>query len=107
MKAIIVGVACFLLGVATSCFVAAHCAYGTAKRWNAVEKYMEHFRYPQSSKTKTGGSLPDPAASLAALVASGELKHVDLVFPNIPYAAEGVEQLRYRNTNRKERRPFI
>jgi hypothetical protein len=32
--------------------------------------------------------LPDIGPSLAALVAAGELNHVDLVFPNVPYGRE-------------------
>lgn len=74
-------------------FLACFALFGrlTSKcHWKIVESYNAHVNDPASYKpdSTTGLSVTtppgDPAPSLAALVAAGELSHVDLVLPTVP-----------------------
>ncbi|HWQ91567.1 MAG TPA: hypothetical protein VN673_07835 [Clostridia bacterium] len=61
----------------------------TKHHWRVVERYNAFVRDPANFKPDpaTGLSVTsppgDPAPSLAALVAAGELSHVDLVLPTV------------------------
>jgi hypothetical protein len=66
----------------------------TADHWRVVERYNAYLRDPANYKPDpaTGLSVAsspiDQAPSLAALVAAGELSHVDLVLPTVPDSRE-------------------
>ena len=63
---------------------------GTAAHWKRIETYNAYVNDPANFErdAQTGLSMVvEPAGldeSLAALVAAGELSHLDLVFPNVP-----------------------
>ncbi len=62
--------------------------------WQIIEHYRSYVEDPENYQHDpvTGLSYvenpPDIGPSLAALVAKGELNHVDLVFPNVPYSRD-------------------
>jgi hypothetical protein len=64
------------------------------QQWQVVEQYNAYVHDPRNytHDPATGLSttfLPvDPEPSLAALVAAGELSHLDLVLPNVPKTRE-------------------
>jgi hypothetical protein len=66
----------------------------TKHHWRVVERHNAFVRDPANYKpdATTGLSVTsppgDPAPSLAALVAAGELSHVDLVLPTVPKSRE-------------------
>lgn len=68
----------------------------TKHHWKAIEKYNAYVNDPANYKPdgSTGLSVTsppdDPTPSLAALVAAGELSHVDLVLPTVPQSRESV-----------------
>lgn len=51
--------------------------------WQAIENYKSYFANPDRWRGRA--APPYPEISLSILVSAGELKHVDLVFPNVPY----------------------
>lgn len=64
----------------------------TAHHWRAVESYVAYMRDSSDAKPdpQTGLSymtppMDDPEPHLAALVAEGELQHLDIVLPTVPY----------------------
>lgn len=87
----------FMLGFATH--FALFRQPSTTHHWRVVERYNAFVRDPANYKPDpaTGYSvisLPgDPEPSLAALVAAGELNHVDLVFPTVPKSHEAGRHL--------------
>ena len=80
---------------------AAHLAFfgtqSTKHHWRVVERYNACVRDSANYKPDTATDLSvtslrgNPAPSLAALVAAGELSHVDMVLPTVPKSRE-VEQ---------------
>ena len=66
----------------------------TKHHWQVVERYNAYVRNPANYKpdAATGRSVTsppgDPIPSLAALVAAGELSHVDVVLPTVPKSHE-------------------
>jgi hypothetical protein len=66
----------------------------TAHHWRVVERYNAFVRDPSKYEPDPGTGLSvtsppgDPAPSLAALVAAGDLIHVDLVLPTVPKSRE-------------------
>ena len=62
----------------------------TAEHWRLVQDHLAYVRNPANARLdpQTGLSAvtppSDPLPSLAALVAAGELEHVDFVFPVVP-----------------------
>jgi hypothetical protein len=63
-----------------------------ARHWRAVESYVAYMRDPSNAKPdpQTGLSymtppMADPEPHLAALVAAGELRHLDIVLPTVAY----------------------
>ncbi|MGB2997217.1 MAG: hypothetical protein WBC59_01090 [Phycisphaerae bacterium] len=64
----------------------------TAGHWRTVREYKAYITDPSNytPDPQTGFSVTeppnDPMPSLAALVAAGELNHVDLVLPTVPYS---------------------
>jgi len=66
----------------------------TKHHWKVVESYNAYVTDPTNYKpdTATGLSVTsppgDPTPSLAALVAAGELNHVDLVLSTVPKSRE-------------------
>ena len=77
---------------------AAHFAFfgqsTTKHHWHVIERHNAYVRNPANYKPDpaTGLSVTsppgDPTPSLAALVAVGELSHVDLVLPTVPKSRE-------------------
>ncbi len=74
--------------------VIAHWAWqdrtATARHWRAVEAYVAYMSDSSNAKPdqQTGLSyttppMDDPEPHLAALVAAGELQHLDLVLPTV------------------------
>lgn len=67
---------------------------GRTEHWGVIHEYRRRIEDPGSYKPAGPGGLmaasdlPDIGPSLAALAAKGELNHVDLVFPNVPYGRE-------------------
>jgi len=64
----------------------------TTAHWRAIESYNAYIHNPSNAKPDphTGLSYVDPPADdiephLAALVAAGELQHLDIVLPTVPY----------------------
>lgn len=60
-----------------------------ARHWKLVNEYNAYMRHPDNYSTYPSGlygiEVPyDPEPSLAALVAVGELEHVDIVLPLVP-----------------------
>ncbi len=68
----------------------------TKGHWRLIERYNAYMNDPANAKLDASTGLIvmtppcDPTASLAALVAAGELSHVDLVFPCVPRSREAV-----------------
>ena len=66
----------------------------TSRHWRAVQDYNTYVRDPSNYKpdTQTGllATEPpyDPEPHLAALVAAGELNHLDIVLPGVPQSRE-------------------
>jgi hypothetical protein len=66
----------------------------TKHHWRVVERHNAYVHDPANYKADAATGLSvtsppgDPEASLAALVAAGELSHVDLVLPNVPKSRE-------------------
>ncbi len=62
--------------------------------WEVIQEYRSRIEDPRSYEPAgppgllVADDLPDIGPSLAALVAKGELNHVDLVFPNVPYSRD-------------------
>src|SRR5882724_3768808 len=69
----------------------------TEHHWQVVRSYNAFVNDPSNYKpdAATGMSVTtppgDPLPSLAALVAAGELSHVDLVLPELPYRHDVVQ----------------
>ena len=67
-------------------------AQDIAYHWQRVNDFNEHIRDPRNLEEIDGMGavtpLYDPEPSLAALVAAGELEHVDLVLPTVPQNRE-------------------
>jgi hypothetical protein len=65
-----------------------------SQHWKLVNGYNEYMRDPDNYRVNahsgfSGAEIPyDPEPSLAALVAAGEIEHVDLVFPSVPSTSE-------------------
>ena len=64
-----------------------------ARHWRLVHDYNAYMRDPDNYSTDPSGlhgaKVPyDPEPSLAALVAAGELEHVDIVLPLVPQNRE-------------------
>lgn len=84
----------FLLGFVTHFFFSGRT---TAKHWRVVERYNAYVRDPANYRpdAATGLSVTsppgDPTPSPAALVAAGELSHVDLVLPSVPKSREAAQ----------------
>ena len=64
----------------------------TARHWRAVKSYLAYVTDPSNYKldSQTGFSWADPPKDdiephLAALVAAGELQHLDILLPTVPY----------------------
>ena len=51
--------------------------------WRAVEEFKQYF--VDSDGWADSGQPPYPQVSLAKLVQAGVLRHIDIVFPNVPY----------------------
>lgn len=72
--------------------------FATRNHWKKVNDYIQFERNPASYKPDaTTGMLAatppsDIRQDLAALVAAGELNHVDLVFPSVPCDRENTKQ---------------
>jgi hypothetical protein len=66
----------------------------TTHHWRVVERHNAYMRDPANYKPDeaTGLSVAtppgDPLPNLAALVAAGELSHVDLILPTVPKTRE-------------------
>jgi hypothetical protein len=65
----------------------------TAAHWRVVNDYRAYMRDPTNQELDSSGrsyveSPSDHEPSLAALVAAGELEHVDLVLPLVPNSDE-------------------
>jgi len=96
MKVAIAIVVGFVLGFA------AHLALfhqpTTRDHWRTIERYNAYVHDAANYKrdAATGLSVasppPDPEPSLAALVAAGELTHVDLVLPAVAHSREAERQ---------------
>ena len=91
---------------------AAHFAFfgqsSTKHHWRIVERYNAYVRNPANYKpdASTGLSVTstpaDPTPSLAALVAAGELNHLDLVFPSVPKNREAAQHwMRFCETHKE------
>src|SRR5260221_10291584 len=82
----------FVLGFLTDFVLFARPA--TKHHWKVVQSYNAFVTNPANYKpdAPTGLSVTtpprDPMPSLAALVAAGELSHVDLVLPSVPKSGE-------------------
>jgi len=82
----------FVLGVLTHFVFFGHPT--TRQHWRVIESYNAYVSNPANYKpdATTGLSVAsppgDPTPSLAALVAAGELRHVDLVFPTVPQSRD-------------------
>ncbi|MCF7676487.1 MAG: hypothetical protein K9N23_17675 [Akkermansiaceae bacterium] len=69
----------------------------TKHHWKIVEKYIAYgtdsANYKPDAATGLSVATPpvDPAPSLAALVAAGELNYVDLVLPTAPHSREATQ----------------
>jgi hypothetical protein len=94
LRTIIIAALTFLAGalsyaVVDSARSARPSAHSTASDWEAVKHYRAFVLNSANSRPdpKTGLQVttppPDPGLNLAALVAAGELEHVDLVLPNV------------------------
>lgn len=76
--------------------------------WKIVESYNAYVTDPANYKPDAGTGLSvttppdDPAPSLAALVAGGELSYVDLVFPTVPYSREATQHWMWFSQTNKE-----
>jgi len=63
-----------------------------ADHWRIVREYREHVLNPENytPDPQTGLSATEPPQdldlSLAALVSAGELRHLDVVLPTVPYS---------------------
>lgn len=66
----------------------------TKYHWRFIERYNAYVRDPANYKPDAATGLlatsapGDPLPSLAALVAAGELSHVDVVLPTVPQSRE-------------------
>ena len=82
----------FVLGFAAHFVFFGHAS--TKDHWRVVDHHNAYVRDPANYKpdAATGLSVTsppgDPMPSLAALVAAGELRHVDLVLPTVPKSRE-------------------
>jgi hypothetical protein len=91
-RTLIVATVAFGAGIAVCAIVemARPSSNDTASHWKAVERYRAFVRNPGNYRPdpQTGLHMttppPDPDPHLAALVAAGELEHVDLIFPSVP-----------------------
>lgn len=76
-------------------------ATSTKAHWRAIETYNAYIRDPSNAKSdpQTGLSMVEPVDDiephLAALVAAGELRHLDIVLPTVS------------NTNRAAKRHWM
>jgi len=91
MKRIFSYFAVGLLGVL--CGVAIGLKLGQTDHWGIIHEYHSWLEDPASYEPfgpllVSREEPPEIGPSLAALVASGELNHIDLVFPNVPYARD-------------------
>ena len=80
----------------------------TKHHWKIVESYDAYVTDPANYKPDiaTGLSVTtppgDPAPSLAALVAAGELSYLDLVLPTVPYGREAAQHwMRFSQTHKE------
>lgn len=80
----------------------------TKHHWKIVESYDAYLTNPANYKpdAATGLSVTtppgNPAPSLAALVAAGELRHLDLVLPTVPHSREAARHwMRFSQTHKE------
>jgi hypothetical protein len=66
--------------------------------WQAIENYKSYVANPAGWGGRDVPACPDVELSL--LVSAGELRHVDLVFPNVPYGRDPAKYwMDYCSTN--------
>ena len=70
-----------------------HTRTATARHWRAVEEHVAYMRDPsnanadpQSGLSYVDPPMDEPEPHLAALVAAGELQHLDIVLPTVAYS---------------------
>ena len=89
LKLIITLVAGIAIGFAARTFLPAESSM--ADHWRVVREHrayvLDPANYTPDPQTGLSATEPpnDPLPSLAALVAAGELNHIDIVLPTVPY----------------------
>ncbi len=92
MKRLLPYLAVGLLGIALG--VLARPEPAEEDHWQIIRDYRsylddpENYRYEPGPGVWSAGAPRDIGPNLAALVAKGELNHLDMVFPNVPYGRE-------------------
>lgn len=96
----------FGLGFSARSFMAVR--PGTKDHWETIHRYNAYLADPSHDRNGTGTGLSsltppsDPEPSLAALVAAGELGHVDLVLPTVPSGREASQHwMKYAQSHRE------
>ncbi|MCG8651201.1 MAG: hypothetical protein MI861_15290 [Pirellulales bacterium] len=91
MRCTVIAVMMFALGFAFHYVITAFGQTESAKirrHWQAIDDLRDYVADPQNMSSVDGmivvSNPPDPMPDLAALVAYGELKHVDLILPEAP-----------------------
>ena len=106
MKIIVSLVLGFALGVSTYFVLPAR----TTERdhWKVIERYnayvTDRANYKPDAATGLSITTPpsDPLSDLDALVAAGELRHMDLVLPSVPYSREATQHwLKFCDTHKE------
>lgn len=105
---VIIGVIAFGLGYAVHFWFGTQPknldAGNTRQHWEVWERYKSEFSDPKNAEVIDGmlavKQITDPLPALAALVAAGEIEHVDLVLPNVPSNRKAnLYWMRYVNEN--------
>ncbi len=79
-----IGVVGIICGLGIGLKVAQKDDWKVIREYRAYIEAPSHFKYDPRNGLSYVDDFPEIGPSLAALVAKGELNHVDLVFPNVP-----------------------